>query len=410
MRLKDKGIYMNNDIVKEIRKIALVIGGILLLIIYSSEISKALGGIISVAKPFISGILIAFIINIPMVLIENKLLNKMTGKISGKLKRFISIILSLIVIVGVVSLVVFMVVPQLADTITDIGNRFPGFNSDLQGYLNDLTKNIPILNDYVKEFDFSKINTDQILSGINSFFKNGAAGDIVSSTVNVASSIVGFVINAIIAIAFAFYTLVSKEKLLNQVKVIFRTYIPENIYNFSHHIMTVLIENFKNFIKGQCLEAIILGTIFAVFMSIFRIPYVMLISVLIAFTALIPVAGAFIGCFVGAFFILMVSPIKMVEFLILFIVLQQLENKLIYPKVVGSSVGLPAIWVFVAVTVGGSLMGVIGMLLFIPITSTLYVLLKEDIIRRNRLKNEKINNEEKTNSKDLQVSGRKESL
>lgn len=375
---------MDKEIVKEIRRIVAIVAVVVLLIVYSGNIVDTIGGIMDVFNPFFAGVVIAFVLNIPMAIIESKCMASWNGNITKRLKRGISMLASIFIVLAVVFLIVFSLVPELADTVRDIGTRIPGFYNETVKFINNVTKDYPQINELVNEIGSQEQDWTKLLDGFGSFMQSGAMGSIVSSTVNVASSIAVFIFKSIIAICFAIYILVNKEKLLRNIKVVFKTYLPESWFKYIYHATMVLNENFKAFIAGQCVEAVILGIIFAIVMAILRIPYVLLISVLIAFTALIPVAGAFIGCFIGAFLILMVSPIKMIQFLIIFIVIQQLENKLIYPRIVGSSIGLPAIWVFVAVTVGGSLSGVFGMLVFIPLASTMYELLREDVIRRKK--------------------------
>lgn len=375
---------MDKEIIKEVRRIIAIVAVVVLLIVYSGNILDAIGGIVEVLNPFFAGVVIAFVLNIPMTSIEEKCLANWNGNMKKKLRRGISMLTSIFIVCAVFFLISFSIVPQLADTCRDIGTRVPEFYNQIVNYVNQITKDYPQINEIVNEIGSKQQDWSRLLGSIGSFMQSGTVGNIVTSTVNVASSIAVFIFRAIIAICFAIYILVNKEKLLRNIKMVFQTYLPKKWFQYSYHAMEVLINTFRKFIAGQCVEAVILGLIFALFMMIFRIPYVLLISVLIAFTALIPVAGAFIGCFIGAFLILMVSPIKMIEFLILFIIIQQFENKLIYPRIVGSSVGLPAIWVFVAVTVGGSLCGVFGMLVFIPLASTMYELLREDIIKRNR--------------------------
>lgn len=375
---------MDREVLKELRRIITVVAVVVLLIVYSGNILSAIGGIIDVFNPFFAGVAIAFVLNIPMDMIEKKFMSGWNTGIKRKAKRAISMISAILIVIGVLAIVVFSLVPQLGDTFKDIADRLPEFNQNIVEYVDDLTKDYPQVNKIVNQIDTSEQDWSGLLEGVTSFMQSGVAGNILTSTVNVASSIAVFVFRAIIAICFAIYLLVSKEKILRNIKTVFKTYMPAKAFKYLHDGTKLLIDTFKKFIAGQCVEAVVLGCIFAITMVIFRIPYAILVSVLIAFTALIPVAGAFIGCAVGAFLILMVSPIKMLWFLILFIILQQLENKLIYPKIVGSSVGLPSIWVFVAVTVGGSISGVVGMLVFIPIASTLYVLLKEDIVRKNK--------------------------
>lgn len=192
--------------------------------------------------------------------------------------------------------------------------------------------------------------------------------------------------NLLIGFIFAIYILGQKEILCNQGKRIVSAFFPEHMERFILKIFTLANKNFSNFISGQCTEAVILGCLFVIAMTIFRMPYAILVGVLIAFTALIPIMGAFIGCFVGAFLILVNDPIQAVWFIVMFLIIQQLEGNLIYPKVVGNKVGLPSIWVLMAVSVGGSLFGVAGMLFFIPFVSTIYMLLRDAVNERNAKK------------------------
>ena len=217
------------------------------------------------------------------------------------------------------------------------------------------------------------------------FLKNGAMG-MLTSTVSVASGIISGIVNAVISLIFALYILSQKEKLENQGRRIILAFLPEKAAGKLQEVFALLYKNFSCFITGQCTEAVILGLMFVIAMSIFRMPYALMVGVLIAFTALIPIVGAFIGCSVGAFLILIDNPLQALWFVILFLTLQQIEGNLIYPKVVGSSVGLPSRWVLMAVSLGGSLFGIAGMLVFIPITSTGYTLFRESVNSRNEKK------------------------
>ena len=210
----------------------------------------------------------------------------------------------------------------------------------------------------------------------------------VTSTIGMASSIIGAIVNGVISFIFSLYILSQKEKLADQGQRIVRAYASEKLADGILRVLSLLNKNFTNFVTGQCLEAIILGVLFIIAMTIFGMPYAVLVGVLIAFTALIPIVGAFIGCGVGAFLILIDDPMLALWFVIMFLIIQQLEGNLIYPKVVGNSVGLPAIWILMAVSLGGSLFGVTGMLFFIPLLSTCYVLLRDNVNERNRAKQE----------------------
>jgi predicted PurR-regulated permease PerM len=235
------------------------------------------------------------------------------------------------------------------------------------------------------------------MENVTHFMKNGA-GDLLSSTFSMVSSIISSVVNGIIAFVFSVYILAQKEKLCGQVQRVMQAYLPGKFVEWVQKISRLLYTNFSNFITGQCLEAIILGGLFVICMSILRLPFALVIGILIALTALIPIAGAFIGCAVGVFLILIEDPVQALVFLGLFFVLQQVEGKLIYPKVVGNFVGLPGIWVLFAITVGGSLFGIVGMLVFIPLTATVYTLLREDVGKR--IAQKKSERRENANGKD----------
>lgn len=239
------------------------------------------------------------------------------------------------------------------------------------------------------EFDWNKIMD----TGIN-FFKNGA-GSVVNSTITAAKSIVSGLTTFFIAFVFAIYILLQKEKLGVQAKKVLFAFVRRGRAEATVEVLSLTYNTFSSFLTGQCVEAVILGSMFAVSMTILKLPYALLVGVLIAFTALIPIFGAFVGCGVGAFLIFMVDPMKALIFVVLFLVLQQVEGNLIYPHVVGNSVGLPSIWVLAAVSIGGSLMGVVGMLIFIPIVSVVYALFREIVylkLKKNQIDPKELEN------------------
>lgn len=376
--------------IKQIRWL-MIFGALLILaLIYSTAVWQGVALCVQIMKPFIYGGIIAFVLNLPMRGIESKVFAKWKGNAAKKLKRPISMILSVIVVLLVVLLVFMTVVPQITKTITVLGNKVPAFMEDVFVWLENISARYPQLEEEIAQLESVQINWESVMDKAASFLKNGVTS-MLTSTVNVASSIIGGVINGVISFIFALYVLGQKEKLGGQGRRILTAFLPEKICSRILYICTLLHKNFSNFITGQCLEAVILGTLFVVFMTIFRMPYAVMIGVLIAFTALIPVVGAFIGCAVGAFLILIENPIQALWFVILFLALQQIEGNLIYPRVVGNSVGLPSIWVLMAVSAGGSLFGVAGILFFIPLLSTVYALLREDVNKRNaRKKKEKL--------------------
>lgn len=342
---------------------------------------EALGFAGNIIFPFLVGGAIAFVLNVPMSFLERNLFGNEKTSAKDRLKRVsrpLSLVLTIVCVLGVIAVVMFVVIPQLGQTFVSLGRNIQRFIPQVMFWLEDLFENNQEILALIGEMDMS---WDKMINSVLEFLKSGV-GNVFDSTISVATSIVGSVTTFVISFVFACYILLQKEKLHMQMKKILFAYLPEKRVKNILDICSLTYRTFSNFLTGQCVEALILGTMFFVVMGIIRLPYALLVGVLIAFTALIPIFGAFIGCAVGAFLILMVDPWKAVIFVVLFLVLQQIEGNLIYPKVVGNSVGLPSIWVLVAVSIGGSLMGVIGMLVFIPLVSVVYTIFRGDVYRR----------------------------
>ena len=306
-------------------------------------------------SPFLIGLCIAFILNVPLRFFE-KLLFRRPGEprsLKERLRRPVSLAVTLLVVLGVIAVVMFLVIPELADTLISLANRIPSFFLQLQQWINDLVVRYPELTDWLGQLE---IDWSAIAVKLTDFLRD-SAGNMLNSTVNAASSVVSGVVNFCLGFVFAIYVLMQKEKLGAQIKKLMYAYLPERRTTRLLEIGSLSGKTFSSFLSGQCLEACILGFMFFVVMTLLRFPYALMISVLTTFTALIPVFGAIIGWLTGALVILTVDPVKALWFLILFQVLQQIEGNLIYPHVVGNSVGLPSIWVLVAVTLGGSTMG-----------------------------------------------------
>lgn len=337
--------------------------------------------------PFVVGSAIAFILNIPMSAIEKqfckiKVKTPKGEKIRNRVMRPVSMVLSILLVLFIIGVVIGVVVPQLGQTINSIGESMSNFLPKIQKWLEQTFRDQEEIVDYIKNLDFDWQNW---LNTIKDFAWSGA-GSVLSYTMSATMMVVNGVMTFFIAFIFALYILSQKENLGRQGKKLITAVFPKKVVEKILSVCSLSYKTFSKFITGQCLEALILGTMFFVCMTIFRLPYALLVGVLIAFTALIPIVGAFIGCFVGALLILMVNPMQAVFFVILFLILQQVEGNLIYPHVVGSSVGLPSIWVLFAVTVGGKLMGIVGMLIFIPLVSVLYSLLREWVNHRISVK------------------------
>ena len=339
--------------------------------------------ILGIVLPFLVGGAIAFVLNVPMSFFEEKIFynrHLKDKKIANRLARPVSLVLTIAVLIGVVVLVMFVVIPELTKTILSLGKTIQAFVPEAQRFLEELFTDNSEIRAWL---DSLNLDVDQIMNSAVSFFQNGA-GNVLNSTVSAIGSIVSGVTTFVIAFVFACYVLLQKEKLRVQVQKVLYAFLPDKKVESVMEVCALTSKTFSSFLAGQCVEALILGTMFFVVMSIINMPYALLVGVLIAFTALIPIFGAFIGCFVGAFLILMVDPLQALIFVIMFLVLQQIEGKFIYAKVVGSSVGLPSIWVLAAVTIGGSLMGVVGMLIFIPIVSVIYTLFRSSVYKRLR--------------------------
>ena len=341
----------------------------------------ALGFILHILSPFILGGAIAFVLSVPMNRIQKRLFDKVPeGSKMDKSAAPLSLIYTLVLVLAVLSLVVVVVLPELTDTISMLGKTLPEKAPILLKKAELLFARNPELVHYIEELE-TNLNWEELLNQMVSFFRVGA-NTMLDSTISVATGIVSGVGTFFIGFVFACYILLQQAFLKRQMTKLIFAYMKEKHAHEFLRICSLTYRTFSSFLAGQCLEAVILGTMFFIAMTIFRFPFAVLVGVLIAFTALIPIFGAFIGCGVGVFLILTVDPKQALFFLILFLILQQIEGNLIYPKVVGGSIGLPAIWVLAAVSLGGSLFGVVGMLVFIPFVSVFYTLLKENVNKR----------------------------
>ena len=331
--------------------------------------------------PFIIGFGIAFILNIPMKFIEHHLFGKalkQEKKTAQKLARPVSLVLSICFVICIIVIVMLVVVPELGATFVNIAKKIEENIPVFQKWIDNVFGNNPEVVKWAQSLD---IEPGKIIDSVLGVLKNGV-NNIVSSTVSITMGLLTTAMNVSIGFVFACYVLLQKEKLLQQIKKAMYEMFPEKPVRYLAHVWNLANRIFSSFITGQCIEAVILGSMFFVSMTILHFPYAMLVGVLISFTALIPLFGGIIGCWVAFFLILMISPVKAVLFLGLFLILQQIEGNLIYPHVVGGSVGLPSIWVLVAVTLGGSLMGIAGMLIFIPTVSVIYTLFREWVYAR----------------------------
>lgn len=359
-----------------IKKLFVLISGCILfgwLVLDTSRATAMFSAIWNLFSPFVIGAGIAFVFNVPMRAIERQLAEiRKAG-----FRRALSIVLTILCLVLIIMFVFELLIPQIQLTVASLSQTIPLFVENVAGKLMVLMKDHPEMGTWLQEsLKLESLDWQGILKEALGFIGNQMS-TVMDGAVSVIGSVTGAVINGVVSIAFAIYCLARKEILARQGRRILYSLVSEHHADEVIRILRLTNATFSNFISGQCLEACILGCLFAIAMAIFKMPYISLVSVVIGVTALIPVVGAFVGCFLGAFFILVNNPVQAVSFIVMFLVIQQLENNLIYPRVVGTSIGLPGMWVLVAVTVGGDLMGVGGMLLMIPVTSVLYALLRE---------------------------------
>ncbi len=372
--MKDK---TRKDIIIIISYIALVIFAL----VNFSKIIAFLGKIISIFSPFLLGIILAFVLNVLNNFIEKKIFGKIKpSKIWNKIKRPLCITLSLILVFLTIFFVMNLLIPQLKNSASLFTDTLPAYKEDIIGILNKFDVDESTVNKVGEYLDnFGKVITDYI---------KGNSKDVITVTTEVATSVINIISKGIITLVFAIYMIAQKETLSRQINKIMRAYLKPKTINKINTIGTLANKTFSNFVTGQCLEALIFGSLVFVGMLIFRFPYASTIGVLLGFTALIPIFGAFIGTAIGFILIMMVSPVKAILFVVFIIVLQQIEGNLIYPRVVGKSIGLPGMWVLLSVTVGGSIGGILGMLIATPLCSLLYALFTKMV--NDRLKSNKI--------------------
>lgn len=370
---------------KKYIKIGLIAAGCILLFWGLQEYELLFSGlakIFELATPLIIGFCMAFILGVPLQFLEKHFFPKSKRKWVCAIRRPLCIILSLVIIILILTLVINLVVPELIGAFTVLANSIPVFLEQAQKWALDRADNIPALESWIASLNIPWNEAGKTLFSV---LKASATG-LLDSTFAILQGTFTGVVDFVVAFIFALYILLGKEKLKSQCTRMMHAYLPEARVQRITEIIRLTRTTFANFITGQCTEAVILGTLCWLGMSIFGFPYAPMVGALIGLTALIPVVGAFVGGFVGGFMIFMVNPVQTIWFVVFILVLQQLENNLIYPRVVGTSVGLPAMWVLVAVIVGGGLFGVIGMLFGVPTVSILYTLLRENVSSRLAVK------------------------
>lgn len=365
-------MVFDQDDVKRIKQ--MILFSILLIVAFwkYEVIFQMFSYILKIFFPFLLGGAIAFVLNVPMNFLEKKISSSKkdsSKKISLKMIRFISLGIVVVSVVCIVGVILFILIPRLIHTFQNIGNQLDLFWNSISLYFDKIGK-------WTAMLDWVGVDQKNFSGEIQKFFISGTGG-LWDSTFKIARGVVRGIINTLIAVVFSLYLLMQKETLGMQVKKVLYAFFRKGRVDAFLEVMRLTYHTFSGFLTGQCVEAVILGSMFVGMLLIFKIPYALLIGILIAFTALVPVFGALAGCLVGTFLIFVTDPVKAMIFIIIFVILQQIEGNFIYPRVVGNSVGLPSIWVLGAVTLGGNLMGITGMLIFIPLVSVLYALFRE---------------------------------
>lgn len=377
-------IPLNKRLLKYVFFITLIIAVAYTAVTQPQKITTLIGGLINLLSPFIIGFCLAYVVNLLLRPLERFWLwfwrKQKKQKLVEKLKRPLGLIFSFLIVLGAFFAIVFMIIPALKETIVSLANNLPEYAKSVEKWYYALAEFLESRN-----FEMPDISLDiGKLTDITKDIISNYGSNVVDTTVNITTSIVGAVVDIVLGIVFAVYLLAQKEKFGNQVTrsaiAVFKPDRAQKLFDFTSLVNSI----FTKFVTGQLTEACIIGILCFIGMSIFSMPYAAIISVLVGFTALIPIFGAFIGTGIGAFLILLESPVKAFWFVVFIIVLQQLEGNLIYPRVVGKSVGLPGIWVLAAVTIGGGLFGVLGMLFSVPVCSVMYAIFSRYVNKKNK--------------------------
>ncbi len=364
---------------KTIKKILLIVtfGIVLFLGLQNiSAVAGVCGAALNLLMPLIIGFCVAFILNVLLKVVEERFfapLNRKSSPLWSRIRRPICIILTLGIIVGILFILIFMIVPELKRAFGLLIDNMPRYAEQVKVWIAQAAAFLKVDASTLTNLE---IDWEKLSATVLDYLKRDS-GKLVNTTVGITTSIFSAIFNFILGVVFSVYILMQKEKLGSQGTRILYAFLPQRWAEKILHICVLSNKMFSRFVTGQCMESVIIGILCFIGMVIFRMPYAPMISVLVGFTALIPIFGAFIGTAIGAFLILMDSPMQAVWFVIFIIVLQQVEGDLIYPRVVGSSVGLPSLWVLLAVTIGGSVWGIMGMLVSVPICSVLYCLMRD---------------------------------
>lgn len=359
-------------------KYFLLATGLILGIRYFDVLLGGAGNLWGIAAPLIAGCVMAYVLNLPMRWFEKRYFPNSKKRIVNKTRRPVCIVLSILAVALIAYMILRVVVPELVNAVILIGQSVPPL---VEGIVDWLVKNMEGFPQTAEELENLQIDWNALGDTVWQYLKSGLSG-VLNSTVSIVSGVIGGTIHFVISLIFSIYLLSSKEKLGRQAKALVRAYVKPELIERGRRIVRTADQTFSSFIVGQVTEAVILGTLCTLGMWLFRFPYAPMIGAFIGATALIPVVGAYLGGAVGVIMILTQDPVKAILFVVFLVVLQQLEGNLIYPKVVGSSIGLPGMWVLTAVTLGGGILGVSGMLIGVPVSATFYKLLGDDVRRR----------------------------
>ncbi|WP_251318409.1 AI-2E family transporter [Flintibacter muris] len=355
-----------------------VLFGLYLAIHYWDMLSNLAALAVRAGFPLVLGSVIAYAVNILMSMYERWYLPKSQQPLVVRSRRPVCLLLAYASLAALVALIVRMILPELLQSVTLLLQELVPLLQQLSIKLNENQDQLAGL--FAPD---GTVNWQELAVKAVNFLLAGLGG-VMGSLVSIVSAAVSTAFTAIVSIIFSIYLLMGKENLSRQCSLVLKTYLKPGWYSHLLYFLETLDNCFRRFVVGQCTEAVILGLLCMGGMLLFRFPYASMVGALIGFTALIPVAGAYIGAGVGAFMIFTVSPIQALLFLVFISVLQQLEGNLIYPRVVGSSIGLPGIWVLAAVTIGGGVLGIFGMLLAVPLAAAFYQILRDDVTKRNQ--------------------------
>lgn len=381
-------MLQNNEMKKYI-KITVIWAIACLIVIYFTNIMKACTVLLSAFSSLIIGGIIAYILNILLVKLERIYFPKSSKKIVQKSRRAVCVILSIMILIFGCTLFIYVVVPELISSFNLIFNKIPLLYENFIKWVISHSDELPSLQKSLKTLN---IDWDSTSKKVFNFISSGT-GSIITSIASFVAGFIGVIVQFVIGFIFAIYLLFNKEKIQRQLTMIITAHFSEKKCNKLMYVLRTIHHTFSHFIGGQCTEAVILGSLCAIGMLIFRLPYAVMTGTVIGVLSLIPIIGAYIGVAIGVFMIATVNPVKAVFFIIYIAILQQIEGNLIYPRVVGKSIGLPGIYVFVAVIVGGGTMGIPGILMGVPVAATLYKLIGDHTKSKLNEKNKKNQNE-----------------